>query len=692
MTTRLSCGRPAAACAAALTLTSVFALGTASATEPLQITVHGTPVPPPATTVVSPSPLEYTPAADAGDYLRSLPGVTGGRMGGHATEITIRGQSQDRLAIISDGAYTFGGCPNRMDPPTSTVPLSLMDSVVVQRGYQSVVNGAPAPGGTVLMETKAPTFAAFGFSGGITAGIEDNGFMGFTALDAAMGSQEGFIRATGHAKKAENYEDGDGREVRSAFEQQGLGLTTGWRYAPQSLLQFSAERDEIEDALFAGAGMDAPVSNTDTYRLNLDHAVLDAGIVTRVEASVYGSLVDHLMDNYSLRPVTVPMKMATVTSSNTWGGRAAVTLDLSRAEVQVGVDHRTNERDGTTYAGMAAMAGDPRAAVAYLWPGMEIADTGVFAEADIPLAEATTLTAGARVDFVSADATKAGDVPSTGRPSAAAVYRTYYGAVDTSQEETNLSGLMRLTHDFGPFSGWAGVSRAVRTADATERGMARGGTWIGNPNIEPEKHHQVDTGIETGGSGWSGSLGGWVDSVQDFITRDTARGQAGVLMSDGATIYRNVDALIAGIEVSGAWAIVPGWTLTGNAVYTWGENTTDDRPLYQIPPLSGAVEVSWTDGDWGAGSRLRWALEQTRVDDDVTTGSGLDVRQTPGYGVFDLFATYTGFQGVEVRAGITNLFDEAYASHLSRSNGIDPQMVQVNEPGRSFYMQGKVTF
>jgi iron complex outermembrane receptor protein len=179
-----------------------------------------------------------------------------------------------------------------------------------------------------------------------------------------------------------------------------------------------------------------------------------------------------------------------------------------------------------------------------------------------------------------------------------------------------------------------------------------------------------------------------VDRVEDYILRDTARGQPGILVANGRTVYRNVDATLAGLEAGVSGRINEVWRIGADAGWTWGENSTDGTALSQIPPLSGRLEAAYEQATWSVGSTLRWATSQGRID----TLGGVDVRKTPGYGAVDLFATYDGLKPVALRVGVTNLLNEAYASHLSRSNGVDPQMIQVNEPGRAFYIQGKVNF
>lgn len=637
------------------------------------------------------------PARDAGELITRIPGVSAGRQGGHGSDISIRGMSEDRIAVISDGSYVFGGCPNRMDPPTSSMMPMSGDSITVRRGYQSVLDGPPAPAGTVSLERADPADFGEGLSGNVEAGVESNGSQRYASMQARAVERGSYIRAFLTGRRAGNYEDGDGREVRSAFEQYGGGGEVGLRYGADSLLSLSVEENRAVDVYFAGAGMDAPWTATDTYRFAVEHNFDEAGVFKGFEASVYGSFVDHVMDNYSLRTPGM-MTMRTDATSDTRGARLAGNLVFGTLELTLGGDYRRNDRDAISYSSMMA-AIPPTTISNYTWPGMEIEDAGVFAEAEVPLSERTDLKAGIRTDFVSVKATKADLLPGgMGAVSARTLYGTFYGVTDTDREETNVSGLVRVTHDFGGFSGWLGASRAVRTADATERGIARapamgGGGWVGNPGLDPEKHHQVDLGVEKARTTWKTSASVWYDNVQDFISRDIARGQSGVLVNDGvSSIFRNVDAELAGIDLAAEWAFAPSWRLGGDIAYIYGENTTDNRPLYQIPPLSGSLELIYDVIEWSAGTRLRWAAKQSRVDDSAVTGSGLDVQETPGYAVIDLFGTWQLAEAVTLQGGVTNILDTTYASHLNRANGFDPTVVQVNEPGRSAYLQVSFAF
>ena len=76
------------------------------------------------------------------------------------------------------------------------------------------------------------------------------------------------------------------------------------------------------------------------------------------------------------------------------------------------------------------------------------------------------------------------------------------------------------------------------------------------------------------------------------------------------------------------------------------------------------------------------------------TGSGLDARETPGYGVVDLFLRATAGRWGRLGVGVDNLFDKTWADHLNRANQdpFNPDPVQVNEPGRTAWVNWRHSF
>ena len=630
----------------------------------------------PMSTMLDPRDTQGSPAKDGGALMRAAPGVTSGRMGGHGLELVIRGQQQNQLNIIDAGSFTYGACPNRMDPPTAMASFNRADRVVIEKGYASVTHGPGGSGGTVRLERDAPDLDGEDrLTGRVTGGVSSNGGGQDMALRYTMDLGKGvYTQGSAEVTSAGNYEDGSGRTVRSAFDQKSAGLTLGY-VGQNSELAFDAEYDLAEDILFPGAGMDSPFDETITYRLR-GGVDVDMGALTRVEGTLYHSAVDHVMDNYSLRPVG-GMAMRTPATSDTTGGKLEARLSFGATEAKLGVDFQSNTREATVFGGPPAAIGrieanDPALLRFRIWPDVTIAQTGLYFESETDLTNATALTLGLRYDHVKAKADTAG-VPTAAGVTPNMMYAAQYGTTfATARTEDNIGGLVRLEHALNDDTLiFAGLSRSVRTADATERAIARMG-WVGNPDIDPEKHHQLDVGVQMDRGAWYLDANAYVDWVDDYILRD----QFSVA---GVTTYRNVSAQLAGIEIAAGWEH-RGWEIWGDATYTYGENTTDNRAIAQIPPLHGQVSVAYGQDRWRTGARVNWATEQDRIDISRDPGT------TSGYATLDLFGSYDLTDDVVLLAGIDNVTDKTYANHLSRANIFDPTVTQVNEPGRTLYI------
>lgn len=637
------------------------------------------------------------PETDGGAYLRSVPGISAGRMGGHGVDPVIRGQSQNRLNVLNDGAQQFGACPNRMDPPTSFINLDTYDRVTVLKGYQSVLYGAGGTGGTVLFERDPVRLSSFTATGRASLGYESNGNVRRGSADGLVGDEGGSVRGNATFVDAQSYKDGDGNRVASSYEQWHGGF--GVSLTPRAGRYFSIdlEQDQVSDALFPGAGMDSPLS--DSVKVSAKSVLDFDGTLSRLRMELFGSLVEHEMDNFSLRPLTALRARRVDSTSDTFGGRAIAELDVAGAQLSLGVDAQRNEREALRYDG--ANGANVTVLQNLLWPDVAITQVGLFGESVVPLSDETALKLGLRYDHVTSEARKANQTARVTHMmggmfrSANDLYRAHYGAAADRTTDHNVSALARLETDVSDLTTlFTGISHSMRSPDATERYLASfmgaGGvdSWVGNPNLDPERHVQLDAGFLVDGGAWGLSGTVFYDRVQDYVLRDLARGQAGVLTNNGrTTIYRNVRATLAGGEIEARHAFAPGWEAVTSLAYTYGQNETDNRALAQIAPLELSVELTYGVDDWKLGSRLTAAASANRVDANPATGSGLDAGQTPGWASVDVFGQYDVLEWASVELGVTNLFDADYAYHLNREDVFSGVSTQVDEPGRSGFVK-----
>ena len=645
----------------------------------------------PAVTQLGDALLHGGQARDAGDLLRVAPAVSSGRMGGHGLDPRIRGLGESSIRVLIDGAEIHGGCPNRMDPPSSFAAVDHFDEVIVVRGVQTLRYGT-APG-TVLFERLPVRFLDDSWwrvsANAVTGTNNDGPAMGFSA---AIGSTKLSLEAAADRLRMSNYSDGNGEEIASAFDSRNGSIALGWTPDDLTSVRLSYELNRTTDALYAGAGMDSPNSETDAVRLRFRRDA-GAGVVGEIRGDLYWSDVSHLMDNYSLRDWTAPMAMKAPSTSRSTGGR--LWLDLNpreHFELSAGIDLAHNDREALRFAG--PNPDNVTMLQSLLWPEVDLEQNGLFVEGNFGIGLAGALQFGIRGDNFSASAGAADVKPAGMNPTPRQLWQSYYGAADDNWERNIVGGFVRYQHRLPtPKVGFfAGVSRTARAADTTQRFMAGNSStapkrWVGNPALDVEIHNQFDLGMEISSSMSELEVTVFFDKVDDAILRDRAHGQPGVLKEDNATIYRNISARRAGLEIVGQLRIGSRINVGGDAAYVYAQNTTDNRPIAQTPPFEGSLYASWSGGRFGASGVVRWAATQTRVDNNPMTGSGLDVGETPGWAILNLSGQADLGFGFRVLAGVDNAFDRAYAYHLNRDNFFDPAPVKINEPGRVFWLR-----
>ena len=619
--------------------------------------------------------VQASPSSDGGDLLRAINGVSGSRMGGRGIDPVIRGQKQNQLNVILDGAFLYGGCPNRMDPPTTYTAAESYDRVTVIKGNRSVIYGPGGTGGTVLFERERPMLDAdTPYRGQLSAAYTGNSDTTNLSADLAAGGEQGYVRFVTEKADAGNYEDGNGDEVRSSYETESNALMAGVKVGDRTWLEGSYEQVNEEDVLFPGAGMDSPYSDSDTWRLKLDHSS-DSLLFQRVRAEVYRSEVNHLMDNYTLRDLTAPMAMDAPTSSDTVGGRLLIDSRVGGHELQWGVDHQDNNRNASAIIASGMMAGKISG---IQWPDVTIKQTGLFGEVKHYMAGGDLLKAGARYDYVRVDAGRTGEAYKGGMLKDKTPNMLYGANADDKTSEHNLSGFLTWTHKIdAQYRLESTLSRSVRTADATERYMATG-SWRGNPSLDPEKHHQLELVLASETADLSWSLAGYYNRVDDYINR-TAR------LNESGSSYENIDAALYGLDFELAWQLNDSLQLRNGLAWVQGENKDDNTDLSQIPPLTATLALDYRRDVLRAG--VEWEVAAQQNDVCLEDGcNGLDVRKTPGYGVVNLNAGYDFNPSLSLSAGVNNLFDKAYAYHLNREDALG-NTVQVNEPGRTGWVR-----
>jgi iron complex outermembrane receptor protein len=423
----------------------------------------------------------------------------------------------------------------------------------------------------------------------------------------------------------------------------------------------------------------------DGWRVGLRHAGDYA--FGSVEGRFYYHSIEHLMDNYSLRPPGA-MRMFSPATSDDLGGSLATVLRRNVHSFGAGVDFHCNDFDAYQQNAVNNLRQDTLNEA-------ERSRVGCYAEWQAAWSDQWMTLVGVRSDTVLSDAD---DV--TQFFPAAAGDATAFNARDHRFTDANFDAMacVRLTpNDFSNYElGFARKTRApsllehyLWTPLSASAGQADGRTYLGNLDLDPEVSHQVAASGRWFGAKWEVRVTPFYNLVSDYIqgTPSSRLDTAGKPVLQ----FQNLsEAELYGAEGALQLAVTTNLTFRTSASYVRGRNLEDDDNLYRIAPLRGDVQLEYRLGGWHSRVELEWAARQ----DDTARYN--DEPETPGYALLHLETGYRFSRHFLVLVGVENVFDEHYADHLGGINRVTGSDVAVGEripgAGRFVYVSANVSF
>jgi iron complex outermembrane receptor protein len=185
-------------------------------------------------TVVTDNEIAATGGATITDALQNKPGITGTTFAPGANRPIIRGLDSYRIRTQENGIGTHDVAAISEDHAIPVDPDSA-DRVEVVRGPATLRYGSQAIGGVVSVENeRIPTFIPEGgISGAIRGGMSsvDEGRDGAFKVTAGSKQTGVAVHADGFARRAEDYDTPDGKELNTFVDSQGgsLGISRVWQ-------------------------------------------------------------------------------------------------------------------------------------------------------------------------------------------------------------------------------------------------------------------------------------------------------------------------------------------------------------------------------------------------------------------------------------------------------------------------------
>ena len=648
--------------------------------------------------------------ASIDEHLAELSHVNLVRRGSYAWEPVVNNMQTERVTTTIDGMKIFYACTDKMDPVTSYVESSNLQSILLNSGLNGNPQSTGNIGGSLDLKLKKVGFSPLptspkgeeshpvgssplgGIRGGLSSGYETNGHLQVYGADASFSTQRFYTNGGFFYRHADNYKEGGGRKVEfSQFRKVNVFANAGVRLSP---LPTSPKGEESftspslptspkgEESHSVGSsplggirgGLDIlegtfifdratnvgyPALNMDVskaeafitslaYRHQFDHPVLNTW-----ETKLYYNHITHIMDDTTRPDVAIHMDMPG--ESWTSGLYSLLTASKGIHDVQVNYDLYYNRlfADMTMYPGGAA----PMYMVT--WPDVGTLNTGVALSDLVSLPHQQSVKLSAKI---------AQQWQKLNNEEGYHALRVFFPGMKDHYVQT--TGRIAATYTWQP-SHWQlsfGAGWGSRAPTVTEAyGYYLNNTfdqydYIGNPRLKNESAIELNGAITWRPSAHF-SLGA---DANTFLFSNYIIGQfenrlsAMTVDAEGVKVYGNLShATIVNTSLNAQWQALPWLTWNGKVSYAAGRDDDQD-PLPLISPFAYASNLD-----------VKWKRLQTRVE---VRGNVRQTDYAPKYGetqtdpwaIVNLNTTYTlplRQTALTIRAGIENIFDKRYSTY-----------------------------
>ncbi|MBZ5727089.1 MAG: TonB-dependent receptor [Acidobacteriia bacterium] len=627
-------------------------------------------------------------AKDLGEALSKLEGLTMIRKGGIANDVVLRGFQQGNIDILIDGQRIYGACPGHMDPAAYHVDFAEVETVEVTKGPFDIRNQGSL-GGTVNVVSKdpeagfhlVPSFGAssFGFyNPSLTGSFSKGRIHGLAGYSYRR--SDPYVDGSGRATTAYANYSAAGRD-RPAFD-----INTGWArigvdLAPNQSMELSFTRQSGGLTLYPALQMDAPYDRANRGNFNWSRREL-TGLVKAVRVQGYFSEVSHWMtDELRTGAAGTPLgySMGSFAGSRALGGR----IEAELPDTILGVEAYDR---GWSVVGSMLMKGMYSAQPSL--PDVRMIVGGFYAQHRRSFGR-LALAFGGRVDAASSAALS--------KTLSTDLYWAYHNTRSTQATDANPSANFRLTYLLPAGIEWfAGVGSTVRLPDPEERYYSSKGMtsdWVGNPTLAPTRNNEADLGINLRARRFSLRPTLFYSRLENFvaISQEAKLNMIAGSMTSSARSYEGVAARIYGGEVSYSMGFGRSLLLSGGVSYTRGiefakpEAGMPKGNIAEMPPLKSRASLRYGRSLFFAEIDGLASALQDKVDPRVHE------QRTPGYALLGVKGGIHRKQW-NLAAGVDNLLDRFYYSHLSYTRDPYRSGVRIPEPGRTLYLNVSYRF
>ncbi|RLA56820.1 MAG: TonB-dependent receptor [Gammaproteobacteria bacterium] len=622
---------------------------------------------------------ELVISPDVAQLLKKAPGANVNSNGPLTGIPQYRGMFGPRIATSLDGSQLAPSGPNWMDPPISYAVSGQLESLEVHRGIVPVSVAQESIGGAIDFKanhgsfTHSKDFELAGRMIGSAQSVND-GYHLNTALYVSNNQHR--VKLAAVTESGNNAEFDGGTIKPTEYERQRYDVGYGFRTGNHTI-QLDYGYNDTGDSGTPALPMDIEYIEGDLYNLDYNFKI-DSEI--EIDVSLYGSDLDHRMDNYHLRkaPPADRWRRNTASSDNL-GLKLQTTLHDERGAWLFGVDGFGSEHDSDI--------DNPNNPMFFVknFNSAEREVFGIFLERHQDFGKHWSGEFGIRYNRVEMDADEVDGTPAMMMPPAQKL-RDAFNNADRDVNDNNVDLVAKAWYKASDTSSWyAGIAQKHRSPSYQERylwlpleataGLADGHTYTGNINLDPEVSRQIEFGLDYSNNTLTISPRIFYSDVDDYIQGTPSELAPAVMFvhmmneMNGTNMpdplqFNNVDAEFYGFDVDWSWQLSDHWLMSGLVNYVRGKRDDINDNLYRIAPANATFRLNYAANNWNAGVESVIYAEQ----DDVSETNS--EQESSGYGLVNLNAAWQATPQLQLAAGVDNLFDKKYQDHLGGYNRV----------------------
>lgn len=396
-------------------------------------------------------------------------------------------------------------------------------------------------------------------------------------------------------------------------------------------------------------------------------------------------------------------------------------LDLDLKSNSVNVDFKTEHHDWNFKSGISAKMqnnyANPATGIRPLIPNYDKTDFGVYGIFTYNFSDSFTVDGGIRYDFSQIDATKYYQKSRWEERGYAEKYPQFvvgdYGnqwltkpSFDFHNASASAGFNKKFTNDWQVYTNVSFGSRNPNPSELFSDGLhhSTGVIELGDLNLEKEQATKLSVTIQKKYDRLLFEINPYINSIQNYIFLKPVGFETTIRGAFPVWEYQQTNAFLTGIDGQANWKITNQWQYSFSAAYVYGQDTSNDKPLIDMPPLNLSKKIQFSKKEFKdllLELKSEMVFKQNRypnnnfntniIQQNEFVSVLVDVNTPPpAYHLLNFYSEMkfetSKKSFMTVAFSVNNIFDVSYRNYLNRYRFF------VDEIGRSFQVQLKFDY